>query len=766
VFRSTLKLLTLLGIMLCSVGGARAQDAAVTVAVSLSGRDALSGLATLDGARMAIEEANSDGAAPPVTLEVKDDQGTVDGARLMAQDLVKGATLVVIGPSLTVASLAAGPVYADGGVASITPTAQGDTVPKSATTFQSVFGTSAMGRSFADYLRNVLGLSRATVVFRDDGFGTPIADGLRTAAARLGIAVTLRAFHTAEERDAQVKELAAMSDPSAIVLGMSEPDAVPVVTTLRRAGVRAPVLGPAALSGEGFAEQFKDLPESGAAPDFFTDGFYAATPILLDSANAETLAFAARYRARYHREPPWRAVQGYDAARLAVAAVRDAQERLPTNASTADRRRAVLAYLARLNSPAHALASLTGPMWFTTGRSRPQAIRIGRFRSGVFESAPLQLVEAGSYTEAEKRSGQVVEGGDGSLQRRQQVVYTGIFVNEVSRIDIAPSTFTADFYLWVRYAKLPDGDDPTEIEFPDLVRGGFDAKRPSVEGDLSDGTTYRLWRVRGDFKNDFDLRRYPMDRQALVIRMIHARAASDHLVYVQDRASLASGVDTGPAGPASIERKGSAAQGGPTGANAAGLSVPGAPVQQSVITAGPSAFRNLTQWEPMAADQFRDVFVTNSALGDSRLEGVERRRELSGYRVEIGLHRRVVTTLAKTLLPLGIMVFMLLCSLWFPYALVKEKVSVVITSALSGAVLLAAVNSQLGNVGYTMAIEIVFYIFFGLCLLSMAAILGTERLRAANHGVAALRVEAGVRVMFVATVSAVAAVAALSAASY
>jgi hypothetical protein len=67
----------------------------------------------------------------------------------------------------------------------------------------------------------------------------------------------------------------------------------------------------------------------------------------------------------------------------------------------------------------------------------------------------------------------------------------------------------------------------------------------------------------------------------------------------------------------------------------------------------------------------------------------------------------VVATLAKTLLPLGLMALIMYARLYFPVALVEEKVTVAITGALSGAVLLASINSQLGNIGYVIAVELV-----------------------------------------------------------
>ena len=70
-----------------------------------------------------------------------------------------------------------------------------------------------------------------------------------------------------------------------------------------------------------------------------------------------------------------------------------------------------------------------------------------------------------------------------------------------------------------------------------MVRGKFDETHPARRRDLDDGTTYRLWHVSGDFKNDFDLHRYPADTQWLDIQFFNARAASNRLVYVVDRAT-------------------------------------------------------------------------------------------------------------------------------------------------------------------------------------------------------------------------------------
>jgi hypothetical protein len=47
---------------------------------------------------------------------------------------------------------------------------------------------------------------------------------------------------------------------------------------------------------------------------------------------------------------------------------------------------------------------------------------------------------------------------------------------------------------------------------------------------MADGTEYRLWRVQGEFRNDFDLHHFPFDRQTLALPFFDARARRENLV--------------------------------------------------------------------------------------------------------------------------------------------------------------------------------------------------------------------------------------------
>jgi hypothetical protein len=299
------------------------------------------------------------------------------------------------------------------------------------------------------------------------------------------------------------------------------------------------------------------------------------------------------------------------------------------------------------------------------------------------------------------------------------------YLNLIPRIDIAKSTFGADFYVWLRYARDagPGAADPIDITFPSMVSGHFDPLVPAETTETADGTEYRLWRIQGEFRSDFDLHKFPFDRQDLRLGFFNARASSDRIVYVLDRRS-----DRGA--PAGIL------------ANAAATTV-------GSTLGSPTAFDDLTQWRPVGAGERRDTLVTPSALGDLRRVGLTTPRELSGFVVTFEVQRRTTAVLVKVLLPVLLMTIVLYTTLHFPVALTKEKVTVAVTAVLSGAVLLSAVNNQLGGVGYTIVIEYAFYAFFALGLLCIVYVMASETFRHGDRLVPARRVEYLTRIVFV-----------------
>ena len=114
--------------------------------------------------------------------------------------------------------------------------------------------------------------------------------------------------------------------------------------------------------------------------------------------------------------------------------------------------------------------------------------------------------------------------GSGVLRRR----------DDLDRIDLRDSTFSADLYFWMRYAPR---EDIASVDFPDLIRGKFDPEAP-VSQEITDGLVHRLYRIKGEFKNDFKLQDYPFDAQRLTIRFANTRLTRDQVVYAVDSVGL------------------------------------------------------------------------------------------------------------------------------------------------------------------------------------------------------------------------------------
>lgn len=726
--------LAVVSMLPAGAAGPSSQAVEVAVSLPLSGDEAPYGKPILEGLQFAIDEANASGGGPRIDLRLYDDMGSDDTAKQVAGQIVDSQAVLVLGPAFSKNSLTQGPVYAAGGIVSLATTCTSDLITQNPTTFRVLFKNSDQGETLALYLSRVLHQQRADVILVDDGYGRTLRDGFQRAAANLGIQAEYFAFTTPEEQNAIAQRTGADSSRPPVVFMTLDADAERMLLILRRAGLTGPFLGGDALGDELLSHRFASQPEEREHPGYFTDGLFGIVPVILDSANAETLSFAQRFHARFGHDPIWQSVAGYDSGRLAADTLRGVATAGGLTGDVSAGRRAVLNYLTSLDSPARALSGLLGPIWFDAERGRPQAVRIGRFNQTHFESAPLQIVPVTTPTASELASGAVFPTAPGRYARLQRVVYTGVFLNEIPRVDLSQSSFGADFYLWLRFARDAGADaaDPTEINFPNMISGSFDRAHPAEQGDMSDGTVYRLWRVQGTFRNDFDLHQFPFDSQVLALPFFNARAAADRIVYVLDRRSAAG------------TRQ--AAMPGQDGAIAANAIAPSAPDGSSI--ASPAAFRNLTQWDALGAHERRDNLVTQSSLGDPRHAGVESYRELSGFLVTVDVRRRALSTLGKSLMPLFLMTLIMFASLFFPHGLVKEKVTVAITGALSGAVLLASINSQLGSIGYTVAVEYAFYIFFGLSTLCIVSVLGAERLRAASRGAAALRVDLWTRVLF------------------
>jgi branched-chain amino acid transport system substrate-binding protein len=105
------------------------------------------------------------------------------------------------------------------------------------------------------------------------------------------------------------------------------------------------------------------------------------------------------------------------------------------------------------------------------------------------------------------------------------------------------------------------------------------------------------------------------------------------------------------------------------------------------------------------------------------------RNEYGGFDLAIVVHRDVFAFMVKTLVPLFLLMLVVFATLFFPVGLTKERTTMPVTGILTSAVQLIAISNQLPSLGYTIALEYMFYVFFALGLMAMCSGFLSEILR-------------------------------------
>jgi branched-chain amino acid transport system substrate-binding protein len=442
---------------------------------------------------------------------------------------------------------------------------------------------------------------------------------------------------------------------------------------------------------------------------------YAFSPLLLDSTGENGLEFAAEYARRTGKRPGWIPAKANDAARLMIEALRRAHPQL-TAASKADDRERVRAALAELTSPAQAVPGLDGRLYFSATHEMPRPMRLGIFQSGRLISAPLQLVQlenpATVAVDKEIENGNVVSVR-GKFFWLQRVVYTGIDVNRLNRVDPRDGSFNADVYVWMRYGG--HNDDPIQITFPDLKDPKNFVPDKPLEAGTEEDLNYRLYHFASDFKANFDLHHYPFDQQNLIIRFQNATKPRQQVAYAVDTFGLR--------------------------------------VDETAYAHGnPDAFRDVDLWHVAGVRPFVGYVSTASTLGKLPLISSDNRVEYAAFDTDILLRRDAVAFITKSLMPLFLLVLIVFATLFFPPSLVKERCTIPVTGVLTSAVLMISINSQLPPVGYTVAMEYAFYVFFGLCLMAMLSGVTWEILRTHDRQGLSATIDLGVKLTYATTV--------------
>ncbi|MDY6994094.1 MAG: ABC transporter substrate-binding protein, partial [Pseudomonadota bacterium] len=474
-----------------------------------------------------------------IILDIYNDQNDPEQARQKALDIVaQKQAVAVIGHWYSSTSISAGSIYKKYGIPAITP---GSTNIKVTADnewyFRNIFNAQASGKFLAHYIKKVLQYDKVSLIYETGAYGDYLAQVFTEEAQKLELTLQnqwrLNTQQAAESNFEYIIEQLKQNQAEAgmLFLAVQASDGVKLVKHIKEAGIKNPIIGESSFSEKTFVEGFKALPKEQAAPGYYTNDIYVATPLLFDTANDKAQLFRQAYRNRYQEEPDWSAAYAYDTAMIIVEAIRKMEVQGDAATIVADRQK-IRDFMAQLNTAQLALEGVTGLNYFNSQGDAQKPVSIGIYKNNNLISALTQLQLIGNINEIGDLEGALQAGRvlkvDNKYLYKTNVVYTGIEVNKISDLNLKDLTYQLDFHLWFRFRGAVDTNDIEFINAVDAVQ----LSAPLIE--TKNRMTYHSYQVQGRFLADFLLSHYTYKQHTLGVSFRHRQLSRNHLIYVTD----------------------------------------------------------------------------------------------------------------------------------------------------------------------------------------------------------------------------------------
>jgi len=306
----------------CAATAERAPLLTVRVATlsPLSERFEAQGQALMQAARLAVEESAGRLARRGLAVELAafDDRGRADAGVDEARRIVADpAVLAVVGPLTSDVALPVAPVFAEAGLAMVSPSATHPALTGRghANVFRVCGRDDIQTEVAARFVGRTLGARTVHVVHDGTVYGRDNAESFRDAAARRGLTVV-----AVDEAPGDPGALAAaIKARDADVLYFAGDDEVGgrLLKAVRAVGVTARFVGSDGVDSPDFARAAGDAAEGA----YYTS---VAGPI---AVHPQARTFTEAYRKRFSREPEPFAAQAYDATEVVLEALASAARR-------------------------------------------------------------------------------------------------------------------------------------------------------------------------------------------------------------------------------------------------------------------------------------------------------------------------------------------------------------------------------------------------------------------------------------------------------
>jgi len=293
--------------------------------VPLTGFAAADGKSALNGAKLAVKQANQAGGinGKMIELVVYDDQASPKQAVPISNKLIeKDKVVAAISGSYSGATRAAAGVFQSAEIPYISAYAVHPEITKAGNyVFRTSFMGEVQGRAGAKLIGATLQRKRVVLITLKNDFGKSLAAGFKEAAGHFNLQIVNEYEYSIKDRQfgpivAKVKADA----PEAIYATGYFFTAGPLVSQLRAAGITVPVIGQ-----EGYdSEQFIKI--AGKA----SEGTIITTSLDRDSNSSETRSFISEFEAMAGHKVDMVAASGHTAMKVLVAAMKKAGTTSPS----------------------------------------------------------------------------------------------------------------------------------------------------------------------------------------------------------------------------------------------------------------------------------------------------------------------------------------------------------------------------------------------------------------------------------------------------
>jgi len=293
---------------------------------SLSGPDSTFGNDSKEGIELATEEVNAAGGikGKKIRLVVEDDKSTTQEASQKVRQLIdRDKVVAVLGEVASSRSLAGGLVANQAKIPMLTPSSSAIEVTQGREwVFRTSYTDDLQGRALARFVKDELKKTKVGIFYvAQDTYSSGLAKTFREAFKKLGGEIVVDKGYQKGETNYRtyLSELKA-ANPEAIFVPNYYGDMVLIARQAKEIGIPGSMF----VGGDGWVSS--NLLEGAGAE---LEGAHFTNPYAPDVPWPSSKKFNDAYKAKYKREPPAFAAQGYDGARVLYDAIARAPQVTP-----------------------------------------------------------------------------------------------------------------------------------------------------------------------------------------------------------------------------------------------------------------------------------------------------------------------------------------------------------------------------------------------------------------------------------------------------